>query len=321
MGNHRQMTMIGILVLGFLVLQMIVGINQGIGYERPSPNFKLVLLAPNNVPNRVLAVQVIAQELWKIGIDTEVLFVGWDAFLPRSKSTKSDAEGGKDVCFLGLEPALNGYHSAYCTIEDSKMKNWIPPTSQELDSLIEELQVQPDLERRRKLVCDILSITMWETHFITGLYHGGHVVAVDSALRGNFESPEEAYFEDDKQTTYFRALTTRFSHLNPAFTSASAYDYLFQFPAFSTLYQYDFDQIIRPRLAAADPIPIGSSDVIAELIGPSTISVDSPYKNKTTWGPNPNIDAFQHNATVVAANCSMFLIRLREGIPWQPGYG
>ncbi|MFX0114053.1 MAG: ABC transporter substrate-binding protein [Candidatus Hodarchaeota archaeon] len=328
-GWHRMIVM-GTLVLSLMIGQLIILSAPAVAYEPPAPYFKVTLLAPTNTPHRALAAQVIAAELWKIGIDAELVLVGYDALIPRlfkSQTFEPYAGDGFDIGFVGWAAGdpdrtnLPLYFHSRAIDKAAGGNNLYPINNSRLDAILDKLDGEPQIKLRQQYIQQALDIIIWENHPVLGLYQAGYVQAMDTAFDVTYPSAAGFFFEDDKQEVFIAREAARFSNLNPVFAKTLDDIAFFDVIAHSSLYRRDRDSIIRPLLAAADPIPIGSNDVIAELVDPSTIAPDSPYKTKTIWGPNPNIDAAQHNANVVAANYSMLLIRLREGIPWHPGYG
>ncbi|MFW9914527.1 MAG: ABC transporter substrate-binding protein [Candidatus Thorarchaeota archaeon] len=266
--------------------------------------------------------------MWKIGIDAELVLVGWDAFVPRliTPNFKPFAEGGFDILFVGWTAGTYDaaglsqfYHTRNIGVPYG---NYFPINNSRLDLLIDKLDTEPDMELRKEYIHQALDILVWEEHPTMGLYQQCAAVAKDAAVWDiGYRSWGDLAFSDS-QSEYVRRMGQRFWNLNPAFYAGGGdAAYSTDSPAYSHLYERDRQGIIQPLLAAAEPIPIGSNDAIAELVDPAMISVDSPYKAKTHWGPNPNIDTLHYNATVTAANHSMFLIRLRKDIPWHPGYG
>ncbi|MFQ5980979.1 MAG: ABC transporter substrate-binding protein [Candidatus Heimdallarchaeota archaeon] len=336
MSKTSKIVISSLVALGFLAGQLLACTNTVMAYERPDPYFHVVLVAPTNNPTRVLHAQVITSELWKIGIDAELLLTGWDVLIRRmfySRNFETYAGDGFDIGFVGWSPAwsvtesFQSYHSALID-KVAGRSNFYPINNSRLDALINKITTTMNLDQRRLYTRQALNIIVWEVHPVTGLYQPGQVVAQDSAIRnlandftGIFVSWPEAYFENDKQSELVAAISRRFSGL---LFGNSLIDGCFNRPTGSHLYEFRPDGMIHPVLAAADPIPLSSADPISQYIDVSQISPDSPYYGATAttlWGPNPNIDAAQYNANVTAANHSMFLIPMREGIPWQPGYG
>jgi hypothetical protein len=88
----------------------------------------------------------------------------------------------------------------------------------------------------------------------------------------------------------------------------------------------DANMLLKPRLATGDHIALDSNVTLAATEGfnINLISADSPYADAdttTTWGPSPNVDTAQYDPYKTDADKSMFLINLREDIPYHPGWG
>ncbi|MFX0114534.1 MAG: ABC transporter substrate-binding protein [Candidatus Hodarchaeota archaeon] len=318
-GKKTKLIIFSLLTLGFLTMQLVVSTSNVTAYERPQSYFKVVLIVPNTKPERVKLTQVIATELWKIGIDAEIAIMGWDAFTKRYGPTdRPYAEGGWDISFFGWRTGFWGLE-----IYTSKALWKQPAHLSILDQLVEYIVTEPDLNKVHESILQVLDIAVWENHAFTGLYQEVQVRAWDAALQGwfgDFGDYASLYFENKKQTTLIDVSPYRFSGLNPAI---SGHDSNFFAAAFSELYQKSAEGIYYPLLAAADPIPLGSNELISKYVDLATIHPDSPFNGATdltNWGDNPNVDP-QFNATKAANDYSMFLVRLREGIPWHPGYG
>ncbi|MFQ5980978.1 MAG: ABC transporter substrate-binding protein [Candidatus Heimdallarchaeota archaeon] len=336
MNKRSEILLLGFMVLSVLTVQLVAIATPSVAYEPPTPYFKLTLIASTNIPTRVLHAQVISRELWKIGIDAELVLVGFDPLIRRmfySRNFETYAGNGFDIAFVGFGApfsvaGLGGYHS-YNIDKVSGGLNYYPLNNSRLDALIDNIATTPDSDQRRADILQALNIIVWESHPTTALYHQGNVVAQDAALQnfddditGYFVSWADAYFDADKQSELVVAVGMRFSDL--LFRRNEFIDAYFNRPASSSLYEISTDGLIRPVLAAADPIPLNSAARISDYVDVAQISADSPYHgaNSTTlWGSNPNIDSSQYNATATASNHPMVLIRLREGMPWQPGYG
>ncbi|MFW9914528.1 MAG: ABC transporter substrate-binding protein [Candidatus Thorarchaeota archaeon] len=316
MTKKRKLLIFWAINISILTGQLLATTTSGAAYERPVPYFKLELLAPTNLPSRVLTAQVIAREFWKIGIDVDLRLIGWNGYLQRIQ------DANWEVRLVGLySVTLDEYHSSKSVYINSTT----------LDRLLDHIAAEPDFEKAHESVLRALNITVWGHHAGSALYQQAGALARDAALQGPiptgiYPSPNNyprLFFEDDKQSELIRVVPSRFTDLNQAF-QGTAYDKDFSSPVYSYLYEPDAEGIQQPILAAGNPIPLSSMDPISKYIDLTQVSADSRYYGTTPtslWGPNPNIDALQYNATVSAANCSMFLIRLREGMPWHPGYG
>ncbi|MHA2497054.1 MAG: hypothetical protein ACXAEI_16400, partial [Candidatus Hodarchaeales archaeon] len=80
-SKKSKILLTSVIALTMLAVQLMAIITSGAAYKRPEPYFKITLVVPNNTPNRILHAQVITRELWKIGIETELIIVDWDTLL------------------------------------------------------------------------------------------------------------------------------------------------------------------------------------------------------------------------------------------------
>ncbi|MFX0115497.1 MAG: ABC transporter substrate-binding protein [Candidatus Hodarchaeota archaeon] len=314
--------------------------RESIAADKPPDYFQITLIAPTNNPIRVQHAQMITQELWQIGIDADLVLLGLDPVIARlfnSVNFETFEGDGFDIGFIGwtagnpLNPsAISSFYHSNQIDKENGGNNYYPINHSEVDALADLIDSELDFNTRRGYVRDALQIITWEVHPVMGLYQPANPFAIDAQLRGfdafrwgqpNPHVPELYY--SDAQTVFKFAVKTPFANLNPVFSNSYSDSYFHQ-PTQAWTYQRDSAMLLRPVLAAGDPIPIGSDDALASTIDIATISPDSPYAGSdgsTTWGPNPNVDAANYNPIKTAANFSMFLVNLREDIPWHPGWG
>ncbi|MFW9914724.1 MAG: hypothetical protein ACFFGZ_03850, partial [Candidatus Thorarchaeota archaeon] len=309
--------------------------------EKPPGYFSITMLALACNPARVQHAQVIAHELWKIGIDADLVLAGWDPLQQRLHSSVN-FEGydgnGFDIGFLGfstgnpLNPSMLStlYHSNRIDKEKGG-QNFFPINNSKLDELLDLIDSESDFGQRREYVRQALDIIVWEEHPVMGIYQSKSPFALDADLRGfdtfRWGQPnlhvQELYYASSGQTTFTYACNARWLALNPAL-SESYYDSLIYQPTQAWTYERDANSFSRPVLAEGDPIAIGSNDTIASYIALSSISPDSPYANATAaaiWGPSLNVNATRYTPYKTVANKSMLLVNLRTNIPWHPGWG
>ncbi|MFX0113638.1 MAG: ABC transporter substrate-binding protein [Candidatus Hodarchaeota archaeon] len=309
--------------------------------EIPTNYFKIVFIAPTGNPARLQHAQVITRELWKIGIDAKLILVGMDPLIQRifHNVNFEGADGdGFDIGFFGRHEGYLLTHGSLSDIYHSNKidkvaggKNFFPINNSKLDRLLNLIDTELNFQQRREYVHQALDIIVWEEHPVMGIYQAANPFALDADLQG-FDAVrwdlinihvQDLYYENNDQKRFKFASNARFINLNPA-VSNSYYDSLVYQPTQAWTYQRDANMVLTPVLATGEPIAVGSNDTIESIINLSSISPDSPYVNATTmtvWGPNPNIDAIQYNPYKTKANKSMFLINLREKIPWHPGWG
>jgi ABC-type oligopeptide transport system substrate-binding subunit len=340
MKSKNWLILASLTFMGLMGLQTMASVDQVSAVDQPPGYFSITIIAPTNNPARVQHAQVVYRELWKIGIDADLVMVGWDPLIQRMRYSVN-FEGydgdGFDILFVGwtagdpTDPSLeNFYHSRHID-KVAGDDNTAPINDSEVDELCNLIDSELDFDQRREWVRKAIDRVLWEVHPATGLYQAANPFAVHSDLR-NFDPfrwgqpnvhPESLYFESGGQTVFKFASNARFIDLNP-FISSSYYDSIISQAVRSSTYQYDVSMVYRPVLATGDPIPVGSNDTLASYIDVSTISADSPYAGadaSTTWGPSPNVDTAQFNPYKTAEDYSMFLVNLREDIPWHPGWG
>ncbi|MHA2272941.1 MAG: ABC transporter substrate-binding protein [Candidatus Hodarchaeales archaeon] len=313
--------------------------------ENPPTYFKLTLVAPTNNEARILLAQMVTRELWKIGIDAELVLVGWDALARRlfyNVHFGTFEQGGFDIGFVDMAAGSiffpteisQYYRSSQIYKCKCSGENWYSINNSRLDQLCSLIDSELDFEQRREWVLQALSIILWEEHPVMGLYQATNPFALDVRIRGfdafRWSLPcihvqELSYDYDYWPSEFIYATNARFNDLNPAL-STSYHDNLIHQPTQSWTYQHDARMILKPVLATGDPIALSSYATVASTIDASTISADSPFAGaKTdalmTWGSNLNVDHSQWNPYKTANDSSMFLINLREDIPWHPGWG
>jgi ABC-type transport system substrate-binding protein len=323
-----------------MTVQLAVAGDSVSAADEPTAYFSLTLIAPTNNPARVQHAQVIKEEFWKIGIQADLVLVGWDILIPRlfeSVNFETYDGDGFDVGFVGWtgSPLLPGafrqfFHSANIN-KASGASNYYPINDSNLDVVLDNMQAEVDFDQRREYVRQAMDTIIWDYHPVTGIYQVTNPYAIDADVTGfdptraSFGAvtlPEMSF--GSGPSDFLFATNARFIDLNPIISS-SYYDNLIFNPVFSSLYEQDADLIYRPVLADIYPIPVGSNQTLVETgVSVASISADSPWDGSdvtTVWGSNPNIDDASFNPNVTAEDRSMFLIRIRENIPWQPGYG
>lgn len=327
-----------IVTVSCLTIRQIDAVTENISADPPPSYFNLTLIAPSNNPTRVEHAQLITQKLWMIGIDAELVLIAWEPFEQRLfNSVNFEGYGGDgfDIGFIDrtanpTDPApLEQFYHSRRIDKVAGADNYYPINSTKLDELIDLVDTELNFETRREYVRQALDIVLWDYMPTMGLYQAANPFALEVKLRGfdafrwgqpNLHVPE--LFYEDTQNIFKYASNARFINLNPAL-STSYYDNLIHQPTQAWTYQRDAAMRFRAVLATREPMPVGSDEFISEHVDITTITADSPYANatvNTTWGPHPTIDP-QFSATKRAEDYSMFLVNLRNDIPWHPGYG
>ncbi len=327
---------ISILMLGLIILP---GSGNNTSLDAPEPFFEVTLNLSWEDSKSYFMVQILRNESVKIGIkiqnvvltSNEALF---SLLFQNIGHKTSDASGFDlaafewDIQSVSPKDLWRLYHSNNInpTVRGS---NYFPCNDSELDEILDKMQSLQNFDNRKAQVNQALNKIIWELHPATGLYQINSSFALDSEI-GAFDavrwaaSPvpnlQEMYFDNNDESVFMYGGMDPFQNLNPIL-STQYYDRLIHGVVFSKMYESDSDFNYQPVLATTDPIAIGSNDAIANTIDLSTISNDSLYKNQTIWGPNPNIDYSVYDPNVTIDNKSMFLITLRQDIPWHSGYG
>lgn len=318
--------------------------------QLPEPYFNVKVLISRTNAYSYSAVRSLFENLPKIGIG-----VGWGSGYPGPSTVRSMVQDSSswglssydwhsDLTILRWphDPpgrwSFNDYYSFRPNGEYS-----YPINLTILDATLENIDAAATPEQRRISLLQAYNLTIWDIHAVTAIGETLNPFAVNADIR-HFDADRwslglpnlaEMYYTSGNQTTFRFGSPNNPQNLNPAL----AFDYdVFWFPRdssvggnvhyapdyvsqpiFSKLFEYNANLTLKPLLAAVYPLAIGAND----LIPSSGLSQDSPYAGKegTAWGPNSAINASRYNPFVTAANESMFLLRLRDGLPWQPGYG
>lgn len=314
----------------------------------PAPFFNITLLVADVSASQQAIAQIVADELWKIGIGAEVAVVDSNTFTQRvykNTGNTTHAAGGFDAAFVELEGTLlnpsslrNTFHSEFID-KTNGGANFFPSDNITLDAYLDEMERTRAYSLRLEQVRLALQEIVWGSSSLTetqsgalasGILYRTNPYALDADVRGfdatrwtmNQPAIAEMSFGSGQDIFIF-ATTSGFMDLNPIM-SQTPYDHLISRPVFSRLYEQDANLLFYPVLARKEPMPIGSEETIVAHVDLGTISIDSPYFGATaatTWGESPNIDSTSYDPIVTASNYSMFLIDLRKDIPWHPGYG
>ncbi len=323
-------------VIGLMAFQMGVAGNNVSAAEQPSMHFKITLLAPTNNPARVQHAQVIKAEMWKIGIDCDLVLVGWDVHIPRMFEVpgyKTYDAGGIDAAFIGwvpgdpLSPSVAWYyHSDYLKNGTGSTGNYGGLDDKVISDMIDEADKTLIFNDRQEILVDIVDRALWEIHSQEGLYHEtgvypyrNYVVGYEASKWSSSQANIAEMSVTSTEKTFTYASQAKWIDLNPSISN-SLYDSYVHSMTFSSTYEYDVNWILHPVMASGAPVPLNSTSLITDYITLAEISSDSPFDGAnatTTWGDNPAIDS-EFDATVWEANRSMFLIPLREDVPWQP---
>jgi ABC-type transport system substrate-binding protein len=269
--------------------------------------FTAVLIAPTNNPVRVQHAQLVANELPKIGIGTNLLLVGWDVLVPRMQGSLTHADyagGGFDIGFIGWT-GTNIYQYFHSSNIDpaSWGSNYYPVENDTLDALLEFTANTTDFDTRKDYYAQALDVIVWDIHPVTSIYQPENVYFMRDniqdfdASRFPYQSIEEMSFEGGASAGHGNvnelivASTTRPADYSPV-VSNSYYDNLVFSPAFTGMISVDSGGNWVTEIATTLPYPV------AEV---------NQYDGELS-STDPN------NATV-------WEIQLREDVYWHEGYG
>ncbi|MFX0094495.1 MAG: hypothetical protein ACFFBD_22355, partial [Candidatus Hodarchaeota archaeon] len=273
------------LSLGFVMIQP----AQSVEYL-----FTTTLIAPTNNPTRVQHAQLITNELPKIGIQGNLLLVGWDVLIPRLFGSLTHADyagGGFDMGFVGwtgivLIPSspFQYFHSSNID-PASWASNCYPVNNATLDGILEYTMNTTDFEQRKEWVGKALKSIVWDIHPVTCIYQEeqcyfmrDNIVGFDSNL---FPTPELMSFSDGQSAGHGNineiivASTTRPQDYN-FLISNSWYDTIVWAPAFEGIITQDTDLNFIPGLAKSMPYPVAevnNYDGLVSSTDPNTATV------------------------------------------------
>ncbi|MFX0064144.1 MAG: ABC transporter substrate-binding protein [Candidatus Hermodarchaeota archaeon] len=313
--NFKKIEFVAISLLIFFSLCFIV--IQPVSAE-DDYFFSVTLIAPYNNPMRVQYVQLIAHELPRIGIETKIVYAGWDELIPRMMGslTHEDYDGGGfDIGFLAwsvsITPVLFYYFHSSQIDPSTWLNNYYPVNNATLDSILEFTMNTTDFDDRKEYVRQALEIIVWGIHPSTCVYEDELVFYMRDNIRGfrpyllgirrNWEqetSIEELYFADGHSAGHGQVNELILSSIrqpygyNPVMVGTEPVGCLAYSPVFSGLLERDADLTWIPGMLTQLPYPV---------------AVKNNYTGQmSTTDPN--------TATV-------WEIELRNNLYWHEGYG
>ncbi len=338
----------------FVVLMTSITVNASKSVNTNiEPIFKITILA-NTDPGIAAAASIIRQSLVKIGIDIDLNIIPWEGYWERLYNyhlPPYDA-GGFDIAFTQrsvsdpLVPSLDWYYILHNFKCFAPTGNWMGFNDRPTEILIDDAYNELNYEKRQKIYTQVLDRIIWECHPQTGLFQDVRIYLLRDRVvnfdnkHWTYSTPNIAEMFLEEGDTFTFATPGHWKDLNPPITSPYLDSCIFSpsfwnlddpefnwslnpkivSSSFSNLYEYDSNFSLKPVLATKNPIPLNSTSQIADYIDLSTISADSPFveaNTSTIWCDNPAIDP-EFDATVWESNYSMFLIPIRQGIPWHP---
>lgn len=263
------------------------------------------MFVPSDNQGGAYCAQLIADELPKIGIGVELLFLSQGELLTHmmwSLNHEDYVDGSFDIGFMDwmLSP-LEGpaklfelFHSSQINPLASPL-SYYPVNNQTLDGILEHIMNPTYSESRKEYVRQALEMLVWEIHPMTGIYQQELNYYLQKNIIGF--TPylfEEMYFENGKsnghgQVNHFvMAGTSPTKNYNPILAQ-TRYDRLVSESAFSGL----VEQLVKvPGMLTRLPYPVA-------------------VKNNYTG----EISSLDSNLATV------WEIELRDNVYWHEGYG
>ncbi|MFX0092271.1 MAG: ABC transporter substrate-binding protein [Candidatus Hodarchaeota archaeon] len=283
------------LSLGFVMIQP----AQSVDYL-----FTTTLIAPTNNPTRVQHAQLITNELPKIGIQGNLLLVGWDVLIPRMMGSLTHADyagGGFDIGFVGWTGSVvpsglfQFYHSSNID-PASWASNYHPVDNATLDGILEFTMNTTDFTQRKEWMSKALKAVTWDIHPCTAIYQEedcffmrDNIVGFDANL---FPAPELMSFSDSQSAGHGNvnelivAATTRPAQYN-FMISNSWYDTIVINTLYSGMVERDTDLNFVPGMATALPVPVAVTnnyDGLVSSTDPNTATVwELELRNDIYW--------------------------------------
>ncbi|MFX0091841.1 MAG: ABC transporter substrate-binding protein [Candidatus Hodarchaeota archaeon] len=307
MRVHQKM--VSLVLIAIVVLSLGAVSIQSAFAQEPSWLFRITLLAPTANPVRVQYAQLITNELPRIGIDANLLLIGWDEYIPRMMGSSTHADynnGGFDIGFLGWsvshEPSnlFNFYHSS--NIDPTNWDvNYHPVNNKTLDGILELTMNTTDFEQRKNYIQQALEMIVWDIHPVTGIFQDEDIFCMRDNIGGfdaeRFPRIEEIYFTDGSSTNHGNATklivagVSQPNDYNPLISN-SWYDRFVIDSVFSSLLAKDSDLMFVPELAAQLPYPVAVKNNYTGEISSTNVNT------ATVWE-----------------------LKLRNDIFWHEGYG
>ncbi|MFX0091842.1 MAG: ABC transporter substrate-binding protein [Candidatus Hodarchaeota archaeon] len=294
-----------LLSLGFISMQPVIGQN-------PEYLFSVTLLVPTD-PDKYASASLMTLELSRIGIEANLILVGWDVLHPRMFGSLTHADyddGGFDIGFVGWSVSdvspnnlFNFFHSSNID-PANRASNYYPVNNKTLDGILELTMNTTDFEDRKNYIQQALEIIVWEIHPMMGIFQRGHPFYLRDNIRG-FDANrsftiEEIYFEDGNSAGHGQVneLIIADSELpddawdfNPYYSTMWCEKYVLS-SVFSALLERDENFLFVPGLTTKLPYPVAvRNNYTGELS-----STDSNLA--TVWE-----------------------LELRDDIYWHEGYG
>ncbi|MFX0092079.1 MAG: ABC transporter substrate-binding protein [Candidatus Hodarchaeota archaeon] len=301
----------------FLMLMILLTLSQLFAVAQPTQAIKIdylfsaTLIAPASDPVLSQCAQLIANELPKIHIRPNLVFVGWDVLIPRMKGSLTHADylgGGFDMGLIGQNVSIipsnlfQCFHSS--NIDPAAWpSNYYPNNNATLDGILERTMNTTDFNQRKEWIARALKSIVWDIHPVTGLYQTATPFYIQDNIRGfdaeryRFPKIEEMSFVNGHSAGHGQrnelviAGISLPQNYNPII-SDSWYDRIVSSPVFTGLLERNSTLHFVPGIATQLPYPVAvKNNYIGELS-----SVDP--NTATVWE-----------------------LKLRKDVYWHEGYG
>jgi ABC-type oligopeptide transport system substrate-binding subunit len=291
-----------------LLVVAVMTLSMGIAMVQPTQGvdylFTTTLIAPTNNPVRVQHAQLITNELPKIGIQGNLILVGWDVLIPRMMGSLTHADysgGGFDIGFVGWTGSIvpsgpfQFFHSSGID-PASWASNYYPVDNETLDGMLEFTMNTTDFDQRKEWISKVLKSVVWDIHPVTGIYQDEAVFFMRDNIRGfdsqRFPAVEEMYFDGGVSAGHGQvnelivASTSRPQDYNPVISN-SWYDTIVWAPAFSGMVERDSDLNFVASMLTELPYPVAVENNYTGLVSstdPNTATVwEVELRNDVYW--------------------------------------
>ena len=160
------------------------------GYE---DGFETTLWTNDNARRMEIA-EIVQNDLADIGIDVQIEVLEWGAYLDET------AEGNHDMFILGWVTVTGdadyGLYALFHSDNHGAVGNRSFYSNDEVDALLDEGRLEPDMEERRRIYAEVQNALVPEAPHIN-LYHPRWMVAVNEAVENYNHHPDNMMLLDE----------------------------------------------------------------------------------------------------------------------------
>ncbi|MFX0093993.1 MAG: ABC transporter substrate-binding protein [Candidatus Hodarchaeota archaeon] len=277
-----------------------------LGYGQPEYFFITTLIVPTNDTVRVQYAQLITNELPKIGIQGNLVLVGWDVLISRMFTSATYtgyadyANGGFDIGFVSwfssiIPSQLYQFFHSEPNYSAAWSSNFYPVNNAALDGMLEYTVNTTDFDQRKEWIGKVLKAIVWDIHPVTSIYQPEDVFYLRDNIHGfdsNLGSVELMYFKDGQSAGHGKvnelvwASTSRPQGYNPL-VSNSYHDTLVFDSALAGMITRDTDLDFITEAAVGLPYPVAVINNYTGLVSstdPNTATVwEIELRNNVYW--------------------------------------